>query len=149
MQAAVMVVGAFAAVVVLVAPQLVRAGRSNPPPERTVQARAGGAYALAAVLARSCGDCHSNEAMPRAYLRTAPVSWVAARAVTEGRRAVNFSEWGAYSPDQRRALLASSCRAASAGTMPGLWTVVRPGTRLSAGDVETICAAAAGESRKG
>ena len=63
-------------------------------------------------------------------------------AVSQGRRAVNFSEWTGYPPEVQRALLAASCRDATAGKMPGLYTLVRSETRLSAEDVETICAAA-------
>ena len=62
--------------------------------------------------------------------------------VTKGRQAVNFSEWAGYPPDVRRTLLAASCQDVSAGKMPGLYTLLRPETRLSAQDVETICAAA-------
>src|SRR5688572_28014999 len=49
-----------------------------------------------------------------------------AQAVTEGRKAVNFSEWAAYSPDQQRTLLAVSCDDATSGRMPGPYTLVRP-----------------------
>jgi hypothetical protein len=35
-----------------------------------------------------------------------------------------------------------SCDDATSGKMPGLYTLVRPETRLSAQDVETICVAA-------
>jgi hypothetical protein len=58
------------------------------------------------------------------------------------RKAVNFSEWAAYSPDQQRTLLAVSCDDATSGKMPGPYRLVRPETRLSVQDVETICAAA-------
>jgi len=70
------------------------------------------------------------------------MSWLMARGVAEGRKAVNFSEWGAYSPEQQRTLLSVSCQDASTGKMPGPYTWLRPETRLSAQDVETICAAA-------
>jgi hypothetical protein len=62
--------------------------------------------------------------------------------VTSGRRAVNFSEWTAYSPEKQRMLLAASCDDATSGKMPGIYTLLRSETRLSAQDVETICAAA-------
>ena len=93
------------------------------------------------MLDRSCGDCHSNGTVWPWYTRVAPVSWLMASAVTEGRRIVNFSDWAGYSTDQQQALLAMSCRAASEGKMPGLYTMVRSDTRLSAQDIETICAA--------
>ena len=46
-------------------------------------------------------------------------------------------------PNRRRELLVQSCRDASQGKMPGgLYMTLRPQARLSAKDVETICAAA-------
>jgi hypothetical protein len=71
------------------------------------------------------------------------LSWVLARAVSEGRSAVNYSEWGGYSAAQRRTLLAASCDDASTGRMPGgAWTLLHPEARLSTEDIKTICAAA-------
>jgi hypothetical protein len=65
-----------------------------------------------------------------------------AHEVAEGRKTVNFSEWAAYSATQQRMLLAASCDDAKSGKMPGPYTFFKPDTRLSAQDVETICAAA-------
>jgi hypothetical protein len=64
-----------------------------------------------------------------------------AQAVREGRKAVNFSEWAAYSPEEQRLLLAVSCDDVKSGKMPGPYTLLRPETRLSTEDVDTICAA--------
>jgi hypothetical protein len=64
-----------------------------------------------------------------------------AYGVREGRKAVNFSEWAAYPPERQRQLLIESCRDASAGKMPGSYTLLHPETRLSAQDIETICKA--------
>lgn len=139
MKQAAMVVAAAA-----VAAQLVRPSRVNPPidPVRTIEAHVGTRSALAAVLDRACRDCHSNRTVwPRAAA-IAPLSWVMASAIAEGRRAVNFSEWGGYPQEVRRALLLASCADASSGKMPGVYTLVRPESRLSPQDIETICAAA-------
>jgi hypothetical protein len=65
-----------------------------------------------------------------------------ARGVSEGRKAVNFSEWSGYTPHERRALLAASCQDVSEGRMPGPYTLLQPEMRLSDRDVETICTAA-------
>jgi hypothetical protein len=132
-------------VIVLAAAQLIRPERSNPAtdPNRTIQAHFGTASTLVGVLDRSCGDCHSNRTVWPWYTQVAPVSWVIAQGVTEGRKAVNFSEWTSYSPDQRQTLLDASCADVSDGRMPGRpWTLIHPEARLSAQDVETICAAA-------
>jgi hypothetical protein len=131
-------------VVVFAAAQLVRPGRANPSTDasRTIQAHVGTTGGLVAVLERSCGDCHSNETVWPWYTQVAPVSWLMAYGVTKGREAVNFSEWAAYPPEQQRILLALSCQDASEGKMPGPYTVLHPEMRLSAQDVEIICAAA-------
>jgi len=130
-------------VVLFAAAQLVRPSRANPPtdPGRTIQAHET-TRGLAAILDRSCGDCHSNAAVSRWYSEVAPLSWLMASAVTKGRSVVNFSEWAAYSPDQQRILLSLSCQDASEGKMPGPYVWFRSETRLSTQDVATICAAA-------
>ncbi|HEU5257346.1 MAG TPA: heme-binding domain-containing protein, partial [Vicinamibacterales bacterium] len=107
-------------IVLFAAAQLVRPERANPTtdPSRTIRAHMGDASGLPAVLDRACGECHSNTTTWPSYAQIAPVSWVLARAVAEGRRAVNYSEWGAYSPGQQRTLMAASCDDASSGKMP-------------------------------
>lgn len=129
--------------VALAAAQLVRPDPGNPPIDesRTIQAQPATA-SLAAVVNRSCRDCHTNGTFWPAYTRVAPLSWLMAYAVTKGRQAVNFSEWGSYSAEQQRLLLAVSCDDVTSGKMPGAYTLVRPETRLSASEVETICIAA-------
>jgi heme-binding protein len=131
-------------VIVFAAAQLVRPERANPATDisRTIQAHVGTASGLVAVLDRACRDCHSNRTVWPWYTQIAPVSWLMATGVSKGRKAVNFSEWGAYSPEQQRMLLAASCDDATSGKMPGPYTLLHPETRLSAQDVETICAAA-------
>ena len=48
---------------------------------------------VVAVLKRACYDCHSHEVRWPWYSRIAPVSWLVARDVVEGRKGINFSEW--------------------------------------------------------
>jgi len=43
---------------------------------------------------RACGDCHSNETKWPWYSRIAPVSWLVAYDVAEGREHLNVSMWG-------------------------------------------------------
>ena len=137
-QAAILIAG------VVVAAQLVRPERANPVTDanRTIQAQMPTGSGLVAVLDRSCRDCHSNGTVWPWYTQVAPLSWLLAQAVTEGRNAVNFSEWTGYQPAQQRLLLAMSCDDARKGKMPGAYSVLRPETRLLPWDVETICAAA-------
>ena len=133
-----------AVAVLFAAAQLIRPDRNNPPTDatRTIQAHVGTTSELVAVLDRSCRDCHSNNTVWPWYTQIAPLSWLMARGVAEGRKAVNFSEWASYPPDVQRTLLSVSCQDATSGKMPGPYTFVRPETKLSPHDIETICAAA-------
>ena len=136
---------ALVLVVLVALAQLVRPLDAKPStdPSRTIQAHLQPGSPLGAVLDRSCGNCHTNAAAWPWYARIAPVSWVIAKGVNEGREAINFSEWSGYSPERRRDLLTASCRDVSEGKMPDrLYTTLRPEARLSTGDIEAICAAA-------
>ena len=128
---------------VFAAAQLVRPERVPTPADasHTIPAQMGTQGALAAILDRSCSDCHSNNPSWPWYAEVAPVSWLMVRGATEGRDAVNFSEWTGYPPDVQRTLLAASCQDATRGTMPGPYALLRPATKLSPQDIETICAA--------
>ena len=43
---------------------------------------------------RACFDCHSNETVWPWYSNVAPISWLVQSDVDEGRRYLNFSDWG-------------------------------------------------------
>lgn len=131
-------------VVVVAAAQFVRPERANPAtdPSRTIQAQLGTTSGLVSILDRSCRDCHSNQTVWPSYTQVAPLSWLMAYGVKQGRSAVNFSDWASYPAPRQRELLEQACRDASQGKMPGsAWTVLHPEARLSVGDIETICAA--------
>lgn len=124
--------------------QLISPERTNPPtdPGRTLKAQLGAPTGLLAVMDRSCSDCHSNATVWSRYSQMAPMSWLVAYTVKSGRKAMNISEWASYSPNDQHELLSKSCQAASQGKMPGsIYTRLRPEARLSAQDIETICAA--------
>ncbi|MBD3336137.1 MAG: heme-binding protein [Candidatus Eisenbacteria bacterium] len=84
----------------LFAIQLVPVDRSNPPVVADLEAGA----ALDAVLRESCYDCHSHETDWPWYAYAAPVSWLVANDVEQGREHMNFSLWGELSEPQRRHL---------------------------------------------
>ena len=90
-------------VVLLLAAQFVRPAKTNPVSD---QSRAIGTHVemnpeVSDILGRSCYDCHSNATNWPWYSRVAPVSWLLVSDVNDGRRHLNFSEWGAY--DRRKA----------------------------------------------
>jgi hypothetical protein len=49
--------------------------------------------AIASVLKVSCYDCHSVETRYPWYSHVAPMSWLVAKDVREGREEMNLSEW--------------------------------------------------------
>lgn len=51
------------------------------------------------ILVESCYDCHSNEVRWPWYSRVAPMSWLVAQDVKEGRESLNFSTWGSKSKE--------------------------------------------------
>jgi hypothetical protein len=44
------------------------------------------------IMEKVCYTCHSNETEYPIYMRIAPLSWIAAQHVNEGRARLNFSE---------------------------------------------------------
>jgi vacuolar iron transporter family protein len=84
------------------------AATSNPPVTGDLPAPP----AAKAILRRACDDCHSNETRLPWYSRIAPVSWLVARDVREGRSELNFSNWDRYSTRQQVKKLEESWEAA-------------------------------------
>lgn len=100
--------------VVLLLAQFVPVDRTNPPVESWVDAPPD----VVAVLERACYDCHSNETTWPAYSRVAPISWLVADHVHEGREAVNYSTWNRYSAEERAELLEETWEEVEEGEMP-------------------------------
>jgi mono/diheme cytochrome c family protein len=73
---------------VAVAMQFVRPDFTNPP---VVQEPAWDSPATRALAQRACFDCHSNQTVQPWYAQVAPVSWLLADHIKEGREHLNFS----------------------------------------------------------
>lgn len=85
---------------------------------------------------RACYDCHSNETTWPWYADLAPVSWLVQRDVEEGRRVLNFSEWGSSG---RRAFEASEV--VLEGEMPPVYyTWLHPQAKLSSAERQALAA---------
>lgn len=50
------------------------------------------------VLKKSCYDCHSQETVHPWYSNIAPISWVMADHINQGRKALDFSDWEHIDP---------------------------------------------------
>ena len=80
-------------VVVFAALQLFNPSRENPPVKSDFMAATHPPDSVAASLRAACYDCHSDETRWPLYARIAPVSWLVASDVNEGRKHLNLSEW--------------------------------------------------------
>ena len=67
----------------------------NPPVKTDFIATTAPPAAVAASVRAACYDCHSDETQWPLYSRIAPVSWLIASDVNEGRKHLNLSEWPA------------------------------------------------------
>lgn len=110
---------------VLVLAQAVPYGHDhvNPPVRRdapwpTVEARE--------LAVRACYGCHSNATIWPWYSHVAPVSWLVAADVDEGREHLNFSEW-----DRPQRHARDAAHEVQEGEMPpGIYLLGHPEARL-------------------
>ena len=117
--------------VLLVGIQLVPVDRSNPPEQGVVPAP----QPVLAVLQRSCFDCHSNHTRWPWYAYVAPVSWMVANDVHEGRHEMNLTEWNRASARRRARVAAKVWDEVEEGKMPlPSYLRMHPEARLSAED---------------
>ena len=56
---------------------------------------------VAAILKRSCNDCHSNNTAYPWYANIQPVGWWLQYHVNHGKHGLNFSEFAAYTTDRQ------------------------------------------------
>lgn len=123
------ILGAVGAV--LIGIQFIPIERTNPPVTGEVEAPEG----VKQILQRSCYDCHSNQTRWPWYSRVAPVSWLIAHDVEEGREHLNFSEWNRLDASERSDLIEEIWEEVEEGEMP-LWIYppLHPEARI--GDAE-------------
>ena len=122
--------------------QLFQPARTNPPidPQREVHAFVPADAAAAAVIQRSCNDCHSHSTVWPWYSHVAPASWLVVSDVNRGRKAMNLSDWAAYPPEEQQKHLTEICNEVSEGEMPAFsYTLVHRNARLSQTDIAAVC----------
>ena len=122
--------------------QFVRPDITNPPvdPAERLEASVDVPADIAAILKRSCNDCHTNETAYPWYSQMTPVNWWLKSHIDHGREHLNFSTWAKYTPNQKEKRLEEVCEVLESGEMPlpsYLW-----GHReavLSAEDSQKLC----------
>jgi len=122
--------------------QFIRPARTNPPVDesQTIFARTQMTPQVAAILNRSCVDCHSNKTVWPWYTNVAPLSWFIVNDVNTGRGMMNLSEWGRLDADKQSRKLRQICDQVEDGIMPlSSYTPMHPGSKLSTEDKKTLC----------
>ncbi|MCM3904212.1 MAG: heme-binding domain-containing protein [Pyrinomonadaceae bacterium] len=133
---------ALVVVVVLVGLQFVRPARTNPAVDQsqTIHARQQVNPQVAAILDRSCQDCHSNTTRWPWYSNVAPVSWFVIDHVNHARSHMNLSEWGSLDNRKASKKLEEICEEVQDGEMPlESYTYIHWSAKLSLDDVKTLC----------
>jgi hypothetical protein len=126
----------------LVGAQAFRIDRDNPPVVRDVDAPP----PVHELLRRACYDCHSNETQWPWYSAVAPVSWLLAHDVDEGRGELNFSTWDAYPAAKKAKKLKETADEVAEGEMPPWYYVMMHApARLSEADRAALAAWTAAE----
>ena len=85
----------------------------------------------------TCGDCHSNETVWPWYSNIAPISWLIAHDVDEGRQVLNFSDWtGSGRSGEARDEIPEDIQENQ--MPPPYYVLLHPSARLSSQEKQTL-----------
>jgi heme-binding protein len=114
--------------------QLTNPARTNPPVVRDLMAANPPPPEIAAMLHAACYDCHSYGTKWPWYGRIAPVSWLIANDVNNGRHNLNLSDWPDNNPLRAAKRLEDMSEEIGYGDMPPeKYTLIHASARLTAG----------------
>jgi hypothetical protein len=92
-----------------------------------------------AVLKKACYDCHSNNTDYPWYSNIQPVGWFLANHVSEGKRHLNFSEFGSYTQRRQSSKLNDVANEVQDGGMPlSSYKLMHKNARLTADEKRLI-----------
>lgn len=88
---------------------------------------------------KACYDCHSNNTRYPWYMNMQPMGWVMAYHVKNGKRNLNFSEFGNYSERKQTNKLRAIATSINEGSMPiSSYTLMHTDAKLSKENKEMI-----------
>lgn len=122
-------------IAIIIGIQYVDIEKTNPPVTGDIEAP----MAVKTILQKSCYDCHSNETKWPWYSKVAPVSWLIADDVNEGRASLNFSYWERLTTDKQQKLLTEIMEEIEKDDMPpSSYKLLHPGARLDLMQIEVL-----------
>ena len=125
----------FTLVAVLFIINSIPVNMSNPPVRSDIETP----EKVKKILRESCYDCHSNETVWYWYTEYAPVSWLIAHDVNEGREYLNFSTWDKYSKTEKKELLADSIESINEGEMPmKIYELMHPDAKIDKEELKIL-----------
>lgn len=129
-------------VALLVILQFIPVEMSNPPVTSEMPVNS----EVKTVLKRACYDCHSNETVWPWYSKIAPVSFLVAYDVNDGRKHLNFSTWGEYKAKKKNHKLEELVEEVESDAMPmDAYVFMHPETALSAEEKAMLISWAEGQ----
>jgi len=115
--------------------QLKQPQRTNPP----VQSEINAPEEIAAILQRSCYNCHSHETDWPWYAYVAPVSWWVVDHVKHARGDLNFSQWPVLDFEELEHSFRDIDEQIAKGEMPlKSYLILHPEARLSDADKDAL-----------
>jgi hypothetical protein len=128
--------------VLFIIAQFIRPDLSHPPvvSGQELEATTAVPRNVAAVLERSCNDCHTQKTDFPWYSQITPVSWWLKNHVDHGREHLNFSVWNTYTNDRKVRRLEEACEQVQSREMPlpsYIWA--HWDAPLSPEEIMTIC----------
>lgn len=95
--------------------------------------------AVQAILERACYDCHSDRTRYPWYANVQPVGWWLAYHIRDGKRHLNFSRFGGYSPDRAAHKIEGLIEEVQARTMPlPSYTWLHREAKLTDAEIQTL-----------
>jgi hypothetical protein len=124
----------IAVLTILIVMQVFRIDKTNPPvvPENDFLTLNAASVDVRNIIKASCYDCHSNTSIYPWYTNVAPVSWWIKHHINEGRKHLNFSDWGKYTAKKADHKLEECVEMIQEGEMPmSSYTIIHSETKLS------------------
>jgi len=113
--------------------QFIPINRNNPPVDNNLVIST--PKDVEVILKNSCYDCHSNETVWPVYSYIAPISWLVAKDVKNGREELNFSEWNKLDDSKMEKKKEEIIEEISRDTMPlPIYLITHPSAKLSEND---------------
>lgn len=93
------------------------------------------------ILTNSCYDCHSNNTRYPWYAHIQPIRFILDNHVDDGKRELNFSEFGSYTKKRQRSKFNAIEESIQHGSMPiDSYILMHAGARLSNEEKERVYA---------